>query len=76
MVTAAEPTPLSRDELRKYLGRPVWPLSLNFVVNMAKRRGAPPSLVEMLNRLPRRWYKSERDLWTELQSHFDIVPHG
>ncbi len=76
MVTATEQPTLSRDELRKYMGKPVWPLSLNFVVNIAKRRGAPPHVVETLNRLPRRWYKSERDLWNEFQSFFDLVPHG
>ncbi len=76
MVTATEQPTLSRDELRKYLGRPVWPLSLNFVINIAKRRGAPIHVLDVLSRLPKRWYKSERDLWNEFQSLFDLVPHG
>lgn len=64
---------VTRDELRRHLGKVGWPVSPTTLVDLARQHGAPESVIEVLNRLPNRVYMSEGDLWGEYQAQLKLT---
>jgi hypothetical protein len=66
--------PVSRFEIAECIGDllDVGPAARAVLLATARRRGAPPGLLLVLNQLPDRTYRDLRDLWLELPDVPDV----